>query len=83
LDSTVKNFGGEKQEREAGEPPLSRISEPLAKNYWLSGVIPAGHSGGAGAGATPVESDWMTPDPSEQKLRCPVVPTLTGHAIIV
>jgi|HubBroStandDraft_1064217.scaffolds.fasta_scaffold01787_10 hypothetical protein len=53
------------------------------QNYWLSGVIPAGHSGGAGAGLTPVESDWMTPDPSEQKLRCPVVPTFTGQPMIV
>src|SRR5208282_189712 len=53
------------------------------ESYWLNGVIPAGHSGGAGAGLTPVERDWMTPDPSEQKLRCPVVPTLTGQPMIV
>ena len=45
--------------------------------------MPAGHDGGAGAGLMPLGSDWMTPEASEQKLRCPVVPTLTGHAMIV
>jgi hypothetical protein len=80
--SLKKTYAKEEQQKPGGEatkPPLLK-SHP---NYWLSEFIPAGHDGGAGAGLIPLGSDWMTPEASEQKLRCPVVPTFTGHAMIV
>ena len=77
----VSKFNEVLKHEERGEE--SRIL-PLATGISLAyckGLRVTGHSAFTAVAFAPVESNRITPEASEQKLRCPVVPVVTGLAV--